>query len=200
MKTLNTSPASRKLAKPLGTGSLSSSLSTALKVARVLLSIAFAFTAVAAVVGIPLSVLVATHVLSAKVLNGPGYNMLGTWTIAIPTLVYGVIASRGALLIVRRLHSVFASFVANDPFAHDNAAHLRSIWIALVVIEISRITAFILTHGLTVVFASSATVLFPRQLDDPIDLVRMFVIFVVLILAEVFRQGTQLREETEFTV
>ena len=200
MNALSTKPPSSKLAKPLGPGSLSSSLSTALKAARVVLSIAFACAAVAAVVGIPLSVLVATHVLSAKVLNGPGYNMLGTWTVAVPYLVYGVIASRGALLIVRRLRSVFASFVANDPFARDNAVRLRSIWVTLIVIEISRITAFVLVHGLTAAYASSATVIFPRALEDPIDLVRLFVIFVVLILAEVFRQGTQLREDTELTV
>jgi Protein of unknown function (DUF2975) len=200
MKTLSTNPPSSKLAKPLGTGSVSSSLSIALKVARVLLSITFAFAALAAMVGIPVSVLVATHLVSPQVINGPGYNILGTWTVAIPALIYGVIASRGALLIVRRLRSVFASFVANDPFARDNAAHLRSIWVTLIVIEISRITAFILVHGLTAIFASSATVIFPRSLEDPLDLVRLFVIFVVLILAEVFRQGTQLREETEFTV
>jgi Protein of unknown function (DUF2975) len=200
MKTLSTNPPSSKLAKPLGTGSLSSSLSIALKVARVLFAITFAFAALAALVGIPVSILVAAHLVSPQVINGPGYNILGTWTVAIPTLVYGVIASRGALLIVRHLRSVFASFVANDPFARDNAAHLRSIWVTLVVIEISRITAFILVHGLTAAFASSATVIFPRSLEDPLDLVRLFVIFVVLILAEVFRQGTQLREETELTV
>jgi hypothetical protein len=41
---------------------------------------------------------------------------------------------------------------------------------------------------------------FPTGLGYPIDFVRWFVIFVVLILAEVFRQGTQLRDETELTV
>jgi hypothetical protein len=191
---------SSKLVKPLGKGSLAAGLAIALKIARVLLSIGFAFAAVAAVVGIPVSILIATHLVSPKMLNGPGYNILNTWTVAIPALIYAVIVSRGALLIVRRLQSVFASLVANDPFAHDNAAHLRAIWVTLVVIEVSRITAFALAHGLTTAFASSATAVFPQLLDDPIDLVRLFVIFVVLILAEVFRQGTQLREETELTV
>ena len=165
-----------------------------------LLSIGFACALVAAAVGIPLSILVATHVVAPAVLNGPGYNILGTWTLALPLLIYSVIATRGALLIVRRLQSVFASLVANDPFASDNAGHLRSIWVALVVIEISRIMGFVLAHGLTAVFLPAATVPFPRQFEDPLDLVRLFVIFVVLILAEVFRQGTQLREETDYTV
>jgi hypothetical protein len=200
MKTLRPDPVSSQLAKPLGKRSVSSSLATALKFARVILSVAFAFAVIFAVVGIPGSILVATHVLSSKVLSGPGYNMLRTWTVAVPYLVYSVIAAGGSLFIVRRLQSVFASFVANEPFARDNAAHLRAIWVTLVAIEIARITAWVSMHALTAVFATTGTVIFPHALDNPIDLVRLFVIFVVLILAEVFRQGMQLREETEFMV
>lgn len=203
METLHENPVSSRLAKPLGQRSLSSSLTNALKFARVVLSVAFAFSVVGAGVGIPVSILVATHLLSAKVLNGAGYNgfnIFAYWSIAVPYLIYGVIATGGALLIVRRLQRIFASFVANEPFAPDNAVHLRAIWVTLVVIEIARISAWIFMHALTAVFASGATVKFPNGLDDPIDLVRLFLIFVVLILAEVFRQGTQLRQETELTV
>jgi hypothetical protein len=203
METPHENPLSSRLAKPLGQRSLSSSLTNALKFARVVLSVAFACTVVGAAVGIPVSILVATHLLSAKVLNGAGYNgfnILAYWSIAVPYLVYAVIATGGALLIVRRLQRIFASFVANEPFAPDNAVHLRAIWVTLVVIEIARVIAWISMHALTAVFASGAAVKFPNGLDDPIDLVRLFLIFVVLILAEVFRQGTQLRQETELTV
>jgi len=191
---------STRLMKSLGHRSLSSGLALALRVAHVIWSVVFAFAIVGAAFGGGLSILVATHSIPAKVLDGPSHNLLGTWTVAIPTLVYAVVLSRGALLIVRRLQSVFASFVANAPFARGNAAHLRAIWITLVVIEITRITAWVLMHALTAAFAASSTVTFPRMLDNPIDLVRLFLIFVVLILAEVFRQGTQLREETDLTV
>ena len=202
MKTLSENPLSSNLAKPLGQKSLSSSLATALKVAHAILSVAFALAVVGAMAGIPLSILVATKLVSAKVFDGPHLadNILATWTVAIPYLVYGVVATRGALLIVHRLQAVFSSFVANQPFARDNADHLRAIWVTLVVIEITRIVAFTLMHGLTAAFASAADVTFPRALNDPIDLVRWFLIFVVLILAEVFRQGARLREETELTV
>jgi hypothetical protein len=188
------------LTQPFGQKSLSSGLATALKVAAVILTVAFALAATAAAVGIPLCILVATHVVSAQVLNGPGYNMLSTWTTAIPYLIYAAVTTGGALLIVRRLRRVFASFVADDPFARDNAAHLRTIWVTLVVIEITRIVGFVCAHTLTTVFASSAEVVFPHELEDPLDLVRLFLIFVVLILAEVFRKGTQLRDETQLTV
>jgi len=202
MKTLRENPLTSALAKPLGENSLASSLATALKVAQVILSGMFAIALVGGIFGIGLSVLVATKTVPGHVLNGRqiGDNLLATWTVAIPYLLYVIVATRGALLIVRRLQGVFASFVANQPFARDNAAHLRAIWVTLIVIEITRITAWVLMHGLTAVFASAANVTFPSGLGDPIDLVRWFVIFVVLIQAEVFRQGTQLREETELTV
>ncbi|HEY6455908.1 MAG TPA: hypothetical protein VIY90_11580 [Steroidobacteraceae bacterium] len=200
MNVLKENPLAAQLAKPLGQKSLSSSLAVALKIARVALSVAFAIVAVGAVFAIPLCILVATNVVPAKVLNSPNNNVLALWTVAIPTLVYAFVATRGALSIVRRLEGVFASFVANQPFARDNAAHLRAIWVTLVVIEITRITAYILMHGLTAAFFSASKVTFPNTLGDPIDLVRWFVIFVVLILVEVFRQGTQLSEETELTV
>jgi Protein of unknown function (DUF2975) len=203
MKTLEKSLLSSKLARPFGQKSLSSSLAVALKIAQVIISALFAIAVVAAIFDIPLTILVATHLVPAKVFNGPhrADSIITIWTVAVPTLIYAVVASRGALLIVRRLQGIFSSFVASQPFARDNAAHLRAIWITLVAIEITRISAFVLVHGLTAAFASAAHVTFPRGLlGDPIDPVRWFLIFVVLILAEVFRQGAQLREETELTV
>jgi Protein of unknown function (DUF2975) len=200
MNTLKANPVSSALTRPLGQKSLSSSLATALKFAQLVLAVMFAFTLVGAIFGITVAILVATKTVPLKVLNGSQLgNILATWTVAIPYLAYAVITTRAALLIVRRLQGVFASLVANQPFARDNAAHLRAIWVTLVVIEIARISAWVLMHGLTAAFAGAAHVTFP-SVGEPIDLVRWFVIFVVLILAEVFRQGTQLREETELTV
>lgn len=197
MNALQENPLVSRLAKPLGEKSLSSSLTTALKVAEVILSIAFAFGLVAAVFSIGVAILVATQVVPAEAVDA----MAGTpWTVRIPSLVYAVVAARGALLIVRRLKKVFASFVANEPFAPDNATHLRSIWVTLVVIEIARIATFVLILSLSAAYASGAEVTWPFGLGNPIDFVRWFVIFVVMILVEVFRQGTLLREDHELTV
>jgi hypothetical protein len=204
MNVLRENPLAATLARPLGPKSLSSGLATALKLAQVVFSVAFAFGLVVGAFGIVVSILVATHTMPATVL-GPrvGNGFLSVWTVAIPHIAYAVVAARGALLIVRRLQAVFSSFVANQPFARDNAAQLRGIWVTLVVIESTRITAFILMHGLTAAFATTTNVTFPRgllDLSDLIDPTRWFLIFVVLVLAEVFRQGAQLSEETELTV
>lgn len=191
-----------RLAQPLGQKSLSSSLSTALKLAHILFSIGFGLALVSAVVGIGLSIARAFDWVPATLFGDAGGRtpLHLHWTIAVPYLTFAVIGTRGALLIVQRLQRVFDSFVANEPFAPDNALHLRSIWVTLVVIEISRIMAWVLMHGLTAVFAANESITFPKGLGDPLDLVRLFLVFVVLILAEVFRRGTQLRNEAELTV
>lgn len=191
-----------QLAQPLGQKSLSSSLSTALKLAHILFSIGFGLALVSAVVGIGLSIARAFDWVPAKVFSEEGGRipLHAHWTIAVPYLAFAVIGTRGALKIVERLQRIFASFVANEPFAPENAIHLRSIWMTLVVIEISRIVAWVLMHGLTALFAANESITFPKGLGDPLDLVRLFLVFVVLILAEVFRRGTQLRNEAELTV
>lgn len=190
------------LTQPLGQKSLSSSLSTALKVAHVLFSIGFGLALVSAVFGIGLSIAHAFDWVPAKLFSEEGGRIPfhAHWTVAIPYLAFAVIGTRGALKIVERLQRIFASFVANEPFAPENAIHLRSIWVTLVVVEISRIVAWVLMHGLTALFAASESITFPKGLGDPLDLVRLFLVFVVLILAEVFRRGTQLRNEAELTV
>src|SRR5690606_26486105 len=100
--------------------------------------------------------------MPAKVFGDAGgrTSVYAHWTIAVPYLSFAVIGMYGALRIVERLQRIFASFVANEPFAPDNAIHLRSIWVTLVVIEISRTVAWVLMHGLTAIFAANESITF----------------------------------------
>jgi len=106
----------------------------------------------------------------------------------------------GAVAIVRSLRALFDAFAQNQPFAAGNAEHLRKIWVTLVAVEIVRIGAFIAARVLTTLYIAGIASPLPEEIRSPIDLYRWFVIFVVLILAEVFRQGTRLREDSELTV
>jgi hypothetical protein len=53
---------------------------------------------------------------------------------------------------------------------------------------------------LTTAYAAGDASPLPQEIASPMDFYRWFMIFVVLILAEVFRQGTRLREDSELTV
>jgi len=187
--------------KSLGPRSVSSGLAVALKVAYVLVAVWFA---VVVVVG-PLAILVAlaqTHqpAVPIKALKLPDGIVLTSWTVAVPFVVFEIVAARGALAIVRKLKTVFESFVADQPFASENAELLRRIWVTLVVIEIVRISAFVVARGLTTFYGTGSHEPLPHAIASPIDLSRWFLIFVVLVLAEVFRRGRQLSEDRELTV
>jgi hypothetical protein len=123
-----------------------------------------------------------------------------TWTVGIPDVVYRLSMAVGAVTIVRSLRALFDAFAQNQPFAAGNAEHLRKIWVTLVVVEIIRIGASIAARSLTALYVTSLASPLPQEIASPIDLYRWFVIFVVMILTEVFRQGTRLREDSELTV
>lgn len=187
--------------KTLGAHSVSSGLAFALKVAYVVTAVWFAI----AVVAFPVNIVVflsKAHQpqVPLQPLMAFDGTLLTSWTFAVPYLIYELVAARGAITIVRRLKAVFDSFVANQPFAEGNAEHLRRIWVTLIVIEIARVAAFIAARVLTTFYAAGDASPLPREIASPLDPARLFVIFVVLVLAEVFRRGTRLREDTELTV
>jgi hypothetical protein len=177
-----------------GPSSVSSGLANAIKIAYVLAAVW-----VAGVVAICLVSLL-VFALQWHDAPIPFKYLVTSWTVGIPDVVYRLTAAIGAVAIVRRLRSLFDSFAQNQPFAASNADQLRGIWVTLVVIEIVRICAFIAARLLPTLYTSGDVLSLPEEIRSPLDISRWFMIFVVLILAEVFRQGTRLREDNELTV
>jgi hypothetical protein len=188
--------------KTLGQNSVSSGLAVALRVANALFAVAFAVVVVVAPIEI-LTAVAQTHQppVPIKPFRLPGGIALTSWTIAVPYALFQLVAVGGALVIVRKLKTVFESFVADQPFAPENPDHLRHIWVTLVVIEIVRSSAFVIALGLTMIVQGTGThPPLPREIASPIDFSRWFLIFVVLVLVEVFRRGRVLSRERELTV
>jgi hypothetical protein len=183
--------------KTLGPNSVSSGLAIALKIAYVLVALWVAAT----VAGVVLS-LVIFFLFTAKSQVPPAAlsYLAMPWTVGVPDVLYRLAVAVGAVAIVYRLRALFDAFAQNQPFAAGNAEHLRRIWVTLVVVEIIRIGAFIAARALTTIYATAVPSPLPQEIASPIDLYRWFVVLVVLILAEVFRQGTRLREDSELTV
>jgi hypothetical protein len=182
--------------KALGPNSVSSGLALVLKIAY-----AFAAIWVVGTVIIGLASILVLVVSAQSHAPPPPLPFLPTsWTFGIPDLVYQLAVAVGAIAIVRRLRALFDAFAANEPFAAGNAEHLRSIWVTLVVIEIIRVVAFMAARVLMTLYAAGDVSPLPSEIASPLDLSRWFVIFVVVILAEVFRSGTRLREDSELTV
>lgn len=184
--------------KALGKGSIASIIKVILHVVGVILWIALVCVAVAAIayavaVGLMLSGTIALNLPG----DGPWDQMV--WHIVGPALFVGAFYIGGAILIVRRLLKLFESFTSGEPFKRENAGHLRVIWITMLVMEISRyvfgaiVLTLIVTFGLPNDGEANVS-------GEGFDLMPWLSILVLIVLAEVFREGARLREEQELTI
>jgi hypothetical protein len=96
----------------------------------------------------------------------------------------------GVTVIVQRLRRIFASMTAGDPFHPDNVRRLRVTALVLGLIEINRYLFAALDR-----FVLG---LHPRSLS--LDFTPWFAVLVIVVLAEVFREGARLRRDAELTI
>jgi hypothetical protein len=97
----------------------------------------------------------------------------------------------GVTVIVQRLRRIFGAMTAGDPFHPDNVRRLRVTALVLGLIEINRylfaaIDRFVL--GVQ-----------PRG-GLNLDFTPWFAVLVIVVLAEVFREGARLRRDAELTI
>ena len=131
------------------------------------------------------------------------YESLGgaSWPIVAPGIATALVAVGGALIIIDRLRRLFESFTSGEPFRHENARHLRVIWITMLVVEVSRYLLFGAFGAMVAIFGhpENAVVRFDPSLGG-INLTNWMAILILIVLAEVFREGARLKEEQELTI
>lgn len=201
--------------KALGKGSVASVVKVGLTIAWWVLWLAAGGLVLAAIGYAALLALISAGAVDAGILTGGDgqirfgggdgsydltYDNLGgaTWPVVVPALMIGAVAIGGALVIVGRLRRLFDSFTSGEPFRRENAIHLRVIWIAMLVIEVAR---FMLLGIVGAIFTAvgapdGAKVSF----DVNVDLSTWMSILILIVLAEVFREGARLKEEQELTI
>ncbi|MEJ0058263.1 MAG: DUF2975 domain-containing protein [Terricaulis sp.] len=184
--------------KVLGKGSVASIIKVALHVAGIFLWIGM----IGLIVGI-IGYAVALGLLLSGVIdvNLPGEGAWDylMWPIVVPALTIGAVAIGGSLLIVRRLRRLFESLTSGEPFRRENAEHLRVIWITMLVMEVAR---YVFGGAVLALIAAFGA---PPDLDthfeaEAFDFAPWISILVIIVLAEVFREGARLREEQELTI
>ena len=174
--------------RALGPGSVSSILKVILDVAyhalwvlAVLLAIGSVFAIVIAVIPTAAHDIAANTSARVQVTNAPA----AAFEMSSATLY-----TLGVIVIVGRLRRLFASLSAGDPFHPDNVRRLRTIALMLGALEVGR-------------YVAAAVVVMGRlsQVDiQRFSLTPWFAVLVVLVLAEVFREGARLRREAELTI
>lgn len=119
-----------------------------------------------------------------------------TWPLFISAILIGVVVVGGGLMIVWRLRQLVESFCSGQPFARPNATHLRAIWITMVGIEVARYALLFLTVAALTGFGATPD----ADLTLKVDLSTWGSILILIVLAEVFREGARLKEEQELTI
>lgn len=199
--------------KALGKGSIASIVEVALTIAWILLWVALGLLALAALGYGAILGLGATGVIDPAILGADEGgiqistdhgallvydNISEAWPVAVPALLIGAVVVGGGLIIVDRLRRLFASFTSGEPFRRENATHLRVIWIAMLAIEFAR---FALMGVLAAVFTAVGL---PdgaaADFNINIDISTWMSIAILIVLAEVFREGARMKEEQELTI
>lgn len=202
--------------KALGKGSIASIVRTGLQIAWVVLWAAAAALVLAAIGYAATLVMIANGMIDANILTGgEGSIRMGrsggsfdltydgpggaTWPVVVPALTIGAVAIAGSLAIVWRLRKLFDSFTSGEPFARENATHLRVIWITMILIEIARYALTAATAALVMAVGDDHGVAV-SQVEVTVDFSTWGAILILIVLAEVFREGARLKEEQELTI
>ena len=192
--------------KALGKDSIASSVKIALDISRVVLWACAAALGAATLAYLAMLGLLSAGRLDPSVLASIEGNIrfgdedVGGfgWPAVIPALLAGGLLIGGALVIVGRLRKLFEGFSSGEPFRREYADHLRVIWITMLVIELARFALLALMGVLITMSGGVADrdAIFRVE----IDVSTWLSIFILIVLAEVFREGARLKEEQELTI
>lgn len=202
--------------KALGKGSIAAIVETGLGIARVVLWAVLGVWAAAFLAYVVFASLVGLGVLDPSLgdLGGNGnlrIRVMGVdseaidavrwtdWHLIVPSLLVAGVGVGGSLIIITQLRLMFDSFRSGEPFRRENANHLRVIWMTMVAIEVSRYALM----GLMAVLLYQVRDPAVRAISLSLDGERLSTwgsILILIVLAEVFREGARLKEEQELTI
>lgn len=108
-------------------------------------------------------------------------------------MVIGIVGTPIAYVVFSRLLRIVESVRTGEPFTMDNAGRLRTIAWALLGLE--------LLHICVVAIASAvSTNEVPLRINSNFDLTGWLAILLLFVLAQVFLEGTRMRQDLEGTV
>lgn len=181
--------------KVIGRGSVAAFIKPALDIAW---GLAWIGLGVAGVV----SVLYLGSVAAGGRLSIPGMETVaepGAWqAVAISLVTYAVYAC-ALIVIIGEMRAIFATLVEGDPFVPENARRLRTIAWAIVGLELARYAISAAANVILMVFGQPETGQITVKLLN-VNLAAWTAAVVLIVLAEVFRQGAALRQDQQLTI
>ncbi|MEE9347972.1 MAG: DUF2975 domain-containing protein [Robiginitomaculum sp.] len=173
----------------------------------VVLRIAFWLTSAALVIALMLFVLC--------VLNGAGVHMwlpkensAETYQVLAMVSAFSVAGILVIMAVISQLRKIVKTLGEGDPFVPQNARRLRNIWVIMAGAELARTIAAPLlamanrgheAEGMGLPF-SSGVMGADGVFDFDIRLHVWFFVLILIVLAQVFREGARLRADAQLTV
>jgi Protein of unknown function (DUF2975) len=118
----------------------------------------------------------------------------GADTLSTPELIAGLIGGlvviMAVLYVCRQLQQILATLAAGDPFVPENAARLSRIAIAIALTEVAR-------YAIAFVIGAAVT---GARIKPGIDIIPWAAVIALFVLAQVFREGTRLRDAEKLTI
>ena len=108
-------------------------------------------------------------------------------------MVIGILAVPVAYVVFSRLLSIVESVGVGEPFTIGNAGRLRTIAFALLGIELLHIAVVAIASALS---ANGV----PLRIGSNFDVTGWLAVLLLFVLAQVFREGSRMREDLEGTV
>ena len=116
----------------------------------------------------------------------------------IAPALFVILMLAGALWVLHQLRAVFSTLRDGQPFVPANATRIRWIGWTVILGELTRAAVTYLTNTFAASHFSADGLRFTARAD-----VNLFAIvngLIILVLAEVFREGTRLDEDQSLTV
>ncbi len=120
------------------------------------------------------------------------------WQLMVAMLAYFIGFAALCLTITHLLRQIFATLTTRQPFDPQNANRLRRIALLVMLFAPLELCNDVFMHAVVSNNFSREKVKFALQLGINFQVIILGA--VLLVIAEVFRVGTQLREENELTV
>ncbi len=115
------------------------------------------------------------------------------WPFAIMFAIFVLAAQT----VISRLRKIFTTLIAGDPFVPENAVHMRTIWIVLVVFEVLNMG---FSSGALMAQKWFGGALAGLKGEFHINWSLWMAVIVLIVLTEIFREGAKLRQEQKLTI
>jgi uncharacterized membrane protein YuzA (DUF378 family) len=133
--------------------------------------------------------------------DGKLFNLpvdIADWRVLGPAFALGIVHMIAAIIVTGQLRGVLDTLVSGDPFVASNAPRLRMIGFTVAILELARYAIQLATLSAIAAFGQPDEGALSAEFR--ISFTAWGMVLVLFVLAQVFDEGTRLRDEEKMTI